>query len=602
MRGLIPALFIASLLVAPSLNSGAATPEPPRLRNVLLFVAGGLRPGMINEQTTPAMAALLRRGVTFTNTHAAFPTLAMPNAASMATGHQPGDTGAFGNTIYAGFPLSTAGASATPFLESDPVLGEIDNHFAGNAMNEETILHAAAAAGLSTASIGAPGPSLLFDNTVRTGQQTVVVDDQTNLPGGIPLSSEMQAAFQEFGVPAQAPARGPSSPPGGAPTAQQTWFADVATLAVLPTFRERHKPFVMVFWSGHPDSMSQEPGDSPPRLIPGINGPAALAAARNTDNDLARLLAALRELGLEATTDVILTSDHGLSTISKESATSYAASRSYKGVPPALLPPGFVAIDLAHALRMSLFDPDATGDAKNTPVPAGSFPIRGNGLIGDEAAHPEVVVAANGGSDLIYLTNPDKLMAARVVQILAAQDYVSGLFVTPRLGSIDGTLPSSAASLDGTALAPAPAIVVNFRSFTTGCADPTACGVVVADTARQQGQGTGGSFSRADTRTVMGAAGPGFRPGFQDAAPVSTADLGRTIAAMLNLKPKDKGRLIGRVLTEAMLNGPPVFAKPAVLKSAPDDSGRVTELKYQIIGMTRYLDAAGYPGRTLGLE
>jgi hypothetical protein len=601
--------FASSLIVTPSLV-GAASLEPSRPHNILLFVADGLRAGVVNEQTAPAMTALLKRGVTFTNTHSLFPTSTMPNAASIATGHMLGDTGDFGNTIYAGFAVPGAGASLTPLLESDPALGDVDEHFAGNYLNEETILRAAAVAGLSTASVGKLGPSLIFDHAVRTGQQTVVVDDQTGHPGGVPLSPEMQAAFREFGLPVEAPPYGDNRPAAdpavpGTPAAnvpRQNWFADVATLALLPTFRDRHKPFVMVFWSREPDATQRSQGDSPSRLIPGINGPSSAAAIRSADDDLANLLTALKELGLEATTDVILASDHGLSTISKETATGYAASRSYKDVPLALLPPGFVAIELAHALRMSLFDPDATGDAKNTPLPDGSFPVRANGLIGDTAAHPEVVVAANGGSDLIYLPSPDKVMAERIVQILSAQDYVSGLFVDSRLGSIGGTLPLSAAALDGTALTPMPAIIVNFRSFSTGCADPTTCGVTVADTVLQQGQGIGGSFGRADTRNTMGAAGPGFRTGFQDLAPASTADIGKTIAAILGLKLKDKGKLIGRVLTEAMPNGAPVFAKSGLLKSAPDDRGRVTELKYQTVGATRYFDAAGYPGRTLGLD
>ena len=75
-----------------------------------------------------------------------------------------------------------------------------------------------------------------------------------------------------------------------------------------------------------------------------------------------------------------------------------------------------------------------------------------------------------------------------------------------------------------------------------------------------------------------------------------------TIAALLGLKLTDHGKLTGRVLTEAMLHGAPVFAKSGMLKSAPDNSGRVTELKYQAIGAARYFDAAGYPGRTLGLD
>ncbi len=162
--------------------------------------------------------------------------------------------------------------------------------------------------------------------------------------------------------------------------------------------------------------------------------------------------------------------------------------------------------------------------------------------------------------------------------------------------------PLPAIALEGSALTPMPAIVVNFRSFTTGCGDPTTCGVEVADTVLQQGQGMHGSFSRADTRNVMGAAGPSFRTGFQDPAPASNADIGKTIVAMLGLKVKDKGKLTGRVLTEAMPSGLPAFGKPGVLRSAPDDQGRMTVLKYQIVGTTRYFDAAGYPSRTLGLE
>jgi hypothetical protein len=209
---------------------------------------------------------------------------------------------------------------------------------------------------------------------------------------------------------------------------------------------------------------------------------------------------------------------------------------------------------------------------------------------------------ANGGSDLIYLTSPDKLMAERIVQALSAQDYTSGIFVNTRFGSIGGTLPLSAAALEGSAITPTPSIIINFRSFSTGCSDPAACGAEVADTPLQQGQGIAGSFSRADIRSVMVAAGPDFRQGYEDTAPVSTADLGKTIAGLLGLKTKDKGKLTGRVITEALLNGPASSAKAGVLRSPPDDFGRVTELKFQTIGSTRYFDAAGYPGRTLGLD
>jgi arylsulfatase A-like enzyme len=596
------------LLLATALTLGILTAPAtaqPRPRNVVLFVADGLRPGMINERTAPAMTALLTHGVRFTNTHSLFPTFTTANASSMATGHLLGDTGDFSNNIYAGFQVPGAGDSLTPFLESDPVLGDIDEHFAGDYLNEETILKAAREAGFSTASIGKLGPALIFDHTERSGQYTIVVDDMTGRPGGIPLSEELKQRLAAVQLPTQTPTRGDNGKAGTSTIAgttvanvdQQNYLADVATKAVLPLFKERQKPFVVVFWSRDPDGTQHNQGDSLGRLIPGINGPTSLAAIKNADDDLARLLDTLKQQGLDGDTDVILTSDHGFSTISKESATSWSATQTYKDVTAALLPPGFVAIDLAHALGLPLYDPDA----KAALVPAGAVPVRSNGLIGSDPAHPVVVVAANGGSDLVYLPTGDKALAAKVVAALSGQDYVSGLFVDDSLGPFPGTLPLSAIALRGSAVTPMPAIAVNFRSFSLGCADPTTCGVEVADTALQQGQGMHGSFSRADTRNIMGAAGPDFREHFEDGLPASNADIGKTVAALLALRIPARGKLTGRELNEAMANGTMPEAHSAVLRSEPDAAGHITVVLTQTVGETVYFDAAGYPGRTLGL-
>src|SRR5260370_37209997 len=101
---------------------------------------------------------------------------------------------------------------------------------------------------------------------------------------------------------------------------------------------------------------------------------------------------------------------------------------------------------------------------------------RGNGLIGSDPMHPEVVVAANGGSDLVYLPKADKALAAKIVTLLSEQDYTSGLFVDEALGSIPGTLPLSAIALKAAAATPIPSIAVNFRPFPTGWAAPTTFG------------------------------------------------------------------------------------------------------------------------------
>jgi hypothetical protein len=577
-----------------------------RPHNVLLFVADGLRPGMVNEQNAPAMTELMRKGVVFANSHAVFPTFTMPNAASLATGHYPGDHGDFSNTIFVGKAIDVPGQgeTVTPFLESDPVLGDVDAHFAGDYLDEETILHAARSKGYGTASIGKLGPSLVMDHLAGTRDRSVapdslVVDDSTGSPLGVPLADAVKAKFAVAGVSATAPDRGDNKTLGTlvANVEQQAWFAAVATRVALPLFKERGKPFVLVYWSRDPDGTQHNQGDSPLRLIPGINGQTSLASIRNADNNLAALLAALKAQDLDGDTDVILTSDHGFSTISKESATSWTTEQVYNKVPAHLLPPGFVALDLAHGLDLPLFDPDA----KNAAVAAGETPRRSNGLIGLDPARPDVVVAANGGSDLVYLPKGDKALARKIVALLSAQDYVSGLFVDDDFGEIPGTLPLSAISLKGTAVTPFPAIAVNFRSFALGCDDPTACGVEIADTVLQQGQGMHGSFSRADTRNIMAALGPSFRENFVDPAPASNADLGKSIARLLDLDVKDKGKLIGRVLAEAMPNGALPGWKSGVLRSAPDALGHVTTVEFQSVGTTLYFDVAGYPGRTLSL-
>jgi len=246
---------------------------------------------------------------------------------------------------------------------------------------------------------------------------------------------------------------------------------------------------------------------------------------------------------------------------------------------------------------MPLHDPDA----KNSPISGTSHPSRSNGVIGADPSKPDIVVAANGGSDLVYFPKKDRKLAARVVSVLLAQDYVSGFFVDDSFGRIAGTLPLSAINMKGSALTPMPAIAVNFRTFSTGCEQPLTCTVEIADTGLQQGQGMHGSFSRADTMNFMAAIGPGFKTGFTDEAPASNADVGKTLARILGLRIRDKGKLTGRVLAEAMPGGTTSRYVARVMRSDPAGDGTRTVLNYQLVGTTRYFDAAGFPGRTVGL-
>jgi hypothetical protein len=82
---------------------------------------------------------------------------------------------------------------------------------------------------------------------------------------------------------------------------------------------------------------------------------------------------------------------------------------------------------------------------------------------------------------------------------------------------------------------------------------------------------------------------------------VSNADFGRTIAKILKLDIPAKGQLLGRAIDEAMPNGQMPRVETHTLQSAPAANGLRTILNFQQIGTTKYFDAAGFPGRTVGL-
>src|SRR5712672_141744 len=158
--------------------------------NIVLFVPDGLRALSVTQDSAPTMATVRDKGVNFKNSHSLFPTFTTANASAMSTGHYLGDTGDFSNTIYTGYSSVPAGDTVVPFLENDAVLGDVDEHFNGNYLNEETILKMARARGFSTGAIGKVGPTLLFDHEDRLdkpGLHSIVVDDSTGGKTGVPL-------------------------------------------------------------------------------------------------------------------------------------------------------------------------------------------------------------------------------------------------------------------------------------------------------------------------------------------------------------------------------------------------------------------------------
>src|SRR6476620_7825889 len=305
-----------------TLTASTALAQNNTPRNLILFIPNGLRGRIVTPESAPAMAEIRDKGVNFKNSHSLFPTFTMANSSAMSTGHYLGDTGTFSNTIYTGYSSVPAGNTVVPFIENDAVLGDIDEHFNGDYLNEETILKMARDKGFSTAAIGKVGPTYQFDHTdkpEKPGLHSVVFDDATGGKNGVALSDEVKDALTKAGLPLATPPRGDNSKAGDAKTpgttaanvTQQAYFADVASKVVLPMFKARNKPFVLVFWSRDPDGSQHNTGDSLNTVTPGINGPTSLAGIKNADDNLAQLRKALDDLGLAATTDIIVSADHG---------------------------------------------------------------------------------------------------------------------------------------------------------------------------------------------------------------------------------------------------------------------------------------------------
>jgi arylsulfatase A-like enzyme len=633
----------------------------PRKRNLIIFVADGLRNGSVNQDDAPTLLEVRRRGVYFANSHSLFPTFTTANASAIATGHFLGDTGDFSNVVYTQFQLFQNGnfskppGTVTPFLEDDQRLSDLDDHFYGNYLNEATLLATARKNGYATATVGKLGPTAIQDiEALRPSQssfaapQGIILDDSTGRadgsgqPMGVPLRKEIQVALASANLDLVAPDRsngcrktdqcnngfsGDPTNPGtsSANTRQQHYFADAVTKAILPVFANKKQPFVLLFWSRDPDGTQHNQGDSLNKLTPGINGATSRAAVKNADDNLKQILEYINASpGLRSTTDVIITSDHGFATISRSEidaagkrTNSYSARFKYHlpqktdlEIPEGTLPNGFLAIDLGHSLGLKIFDPDRPSsnphsrspyeEVDPTSEPTSSIPqhpLSGNALLGEsverkDGSDAKVIVAANGGSDLIYIPDNDPSRVRAVVDVLTRQDYVGGIFVNTDLyGDIPGALALRSVELVGSALLPPPAVIVTFRVFYTESGNLQSA-VQISDTVLQTGQGMHGGLGRDSTFNNMAAIGPDFKVMMVDRTPVSNADIAVTAATILGFDLPSKGCLRGRVLREALKRGPASVPSTREIIASKPSNGHITVLHFQRSGSERYLDRA----------
>jgi len=621
-------------------------------RNVIIFVADGLRRGSVNAEDMPAFTRVRTSGVDFRDSHSVYPSVTTANASAIATGHGLGDTGDYGNALYPGLWLTrpdvtAAAGNISPFLEADDVLANINAAFNGDYLGEPTLLSYARTHGFNVASIGKIGPTAIqqIDAVAwdplgfLTSGDAIIIDDSTGDPAvGIRLPDNIKDEIDKAGLSTDAPIRsngypdasaanngfsGDAQTPGtlDANRVQEQWFTDVATKVVLPGFAADSKPFVLLFWSRDPDGSQHNQGDSLQNLSPGINGPTSRRGVQNADHCLQQLLAWLdAHPAVKANTDIFLTSDHGFATISRReinasggttgevsAALDYMVTGKEKPEPPGTLPSGFLAVDLAVRGHMRAFDGGvraAAGDSPYAELALGGeksqHPSGGAVLLGDrvnriDGADAKLIVVTNGGSDLIYVPSKSTEVVRSTLALLTQLDYIGGIFVDdaycPAATDCPGALKLSDVGLVGSSKVPRPAIVVSFKTFYRTLGDLQSA-ALVADTSLQEGQGNHGALARDQTLNSMAAMGPDFKSGFVDDAPAGNIDIVPTLAHILGLDLPATGKLRGRVLHEA-LNGGAVAktSAPKTILSAPDDGIR-TLLEFEEFDGVRYYDRA----------
>ena len=441
--------------------------EPNESRHVVIVVWDGMRPDFVSEQNTPALWKLAREGVTFRNHHAVYPSATMVNGTAMVTGVYPGRNGITANHVY----RPDIDPHHAVDVELLPVVNKGDDLSGGKYISVPTVAELVQRAGGGTVIAAAKTVGLLLDRKAGTNSGA---KRSLTLFAGKSLPADLLSSISEK-----------LGPFPSAHLQQDIW----TTKALIDVLWKDGLPALSVLWLGEPDLTQHE-------SAPGA--PAALAAIKSADENLAAVLAALDQGNARGRTDVFVVSDHGFSTIER-------------------------SIDLRKILN------DAGFTAKTEFT--------------DEPKPGDIMLAGNGGCVLFYVTGHDEKIIRRLVEFLQQSDFAGVIFTKHPM---EGTF-----SLDQAKIANdrSPDVVMSFR-WKDQKNQFGVLGMIDADWQRAAGQGTHATLSPFDMHNTLIAAGPDFKHGEVDDLPSGNVDLASTILQILGIKTSEK--MDGRILSEAM--------------------------------------------------
>jgi arylsulfatase A-like enzyme len=442
-------------------------------RHVVVVVWDGMRRDFVTPETTPQLWALAQSGVFFANHHPVYPSSTEVNGVALATGAYPGRSRIVGNKEYrAGIDPQKSIATENP-----EVIARGDTLSGGHFLALETLAEYLHAKGQRTVIAGAKQVALLHDRHARADSSPLspVLFEGAARPAN--LEKDLAAALGAF-------------PPAGKGNklARDAW----TTRALLEVLWRDGVPPYSLLWLSEPDYSQHN-------SAPG--SPAALTAIASSDAHLGEVLADLDRRGLRASTDVMVVSDHGFSTIS-------------------------ATVDVAVELSKAGFDAARI-------LPGGLQPGK-------------IVVVSNGGSVFLYVAEHDAALTEKLAAWVQSQSWAGVLFAR---GEIEGTFPLATGHLDSPE---APDLVVAMRAL-PGKNNYGTSGLIVSEsTDRGPGQGNHTSLSPTDMANTLVAAGPDFRVGVRNPLASANTDLAPTILWLLGHRD-EAARRDGRVLSESLV-------------------------------------------------
>ena len=281
--------FVALSTAALPAARAAAAPEPAH--RVVVLTWDGMRPDFISEANTPNLWKLREEGVTFSRHHPVFLSSTEVNGTALATGSYPARSGVIANNEFrpAIDPLKPIEIQK---IETIRMGDEIEG---GRYLHAKTLAEILQAHGQSTVIAGTKDVVYLLDRAIRQAGSGIspVLAAGVTLPES--AAAPIIAGLGEFPVIGTDDNK----------LARDTW----TTQALVRYLWRDGLPAYTHLWLAEPDALQHSYG-------PGT--PLALAGVRNSDRNLGLVLAELDRRGLRATTDVLVVSDHGFSTISRK--------------------------------------------------------------------------------------------------------------------------------------------------------------------------------------------------------------------------------------------------------------------------------------------